>query len=210
MFFYSLQYPDARCHVPTNKREKAAKKLRCTVRQRCRQLGSLQDLCSRARCQRHSNHLSILDLSLGGYIGLILRAGVFHHVAYEICRHPRHDTAAHTETGKSTAWECLIKTSHGVIRLQRNFCFWSIPLHLFPSAVRTAVLLLHTALMSRINLTLIDGSGHMRWQNVFLQSGAGYNSKNIFIFPDSILSADGRIGTRFMAVTMCMREIKSL
>lgn len=102
-FFYSLQYPDARRHVPTNKREKAAKKLRCTVRQRSRQLGSLQDLCSHARCQRHSNHLSILDLSLGGYIGLILRAGVFRHVAYEICRRLRRDTAAHTETGKSTA-----------------------------------------------------------------------------------------------------------
>lgn len=102
-FFYSLQYPDVRCHVPTNKRERASKKLRCTVQQRSRQLGSLQDLCSHARCQHHSNHLSILDLSLGGCIGLILRAGVFHHVAYEICRHLRRDTAAHTETGKSTA-----------------------------------------------------------------------------------------------------------
>lgn len=100
--FYSLQYSDPRCHVPTNKREKAAKKLRCTVRQRSRQLGCLQDLCSHARCQRHSNHLSILDLSLRGYIGLILRAGIFHHVAYEICRHLRHDSAAHTETGKGT------------------------------------------------------------------------------------------------------------
>lgn len=68
--FFFLFPPISRCALPcaTNKREKAAKKkLRCTVRQRSRQLGSLRDLCSHARCQRHSNHLSILDLSRGLY-----------------------------------------------------------------------------------------------------------------------------------------------
>lgn len=112
-----------------------------------------------------------------GDIGLILWASFFHHIQYEICPHRKftlHDSAAHEET--DTSFKVFNQNKLWGVAALNDFCFWNIPLHLFP---RLSYVLGGGGGARRIEgfdigikVTLIDGFGHMQWQNMLWENGA--------------------------------------
>lgn len=53
-------------------------------------------------------------------------------------------------------------------------------------------------------ITQMDDFGRTQWQNVFWQSGDGWNAENTFLHP--IFSSNGNVGTRFMDVCARMHK----
>lgn len=92
------------------------------------QLGSLgvriSDLCPRSVSAPQYSLIHPRPLSLRG--GLILWASSFQHIPYEICPHQKNLRST------ETPFNVFNRNESRRVTALRNFCFGSIPLHLFP------------------------------------------------------------------------------